>query len=447
MFERKLLHSLVLWKSQEHPKRKPLILHGARQVGKTFLVREFGERNFETTIELNLENSDHARYFQAPLSIKDFAKIIEVRFQKQLVDGKTLVFIDEIQNSIALLKLLRFFYEERPDLHVIAAGSLLSAKLQREGIELPVGRVEYRYLYPLDFFEYLEALGEHALKKELQTLSRDVNLPTALHHDALRIFSEYMAIGGMPELVATYAQTKSFSILQPLYSSLFNAYRDDVYKYATHAEARYIQHVIETVPLHAGNIVSYEKLGGGLYRSRELFRACEILQRAGIITQIYATESHRLPLMAKPRRPKKFLFLDSGLVAYRSGLQGDVLHDISLTDGYRGRLAEQIVGQQLISNFTYEEASIFYWSKTKTQGEAEIDFCMLRESKIIGIEVKSGAAGRLRSLFSFADSVADATLIRISQQPLSYERIEHRGKSYNLISIPFYLVPKVLELI
>ena len=341
-----------------------------------------------------------------------------------------------------MLDLLRFFFEERPALHVIAAGSLLEAKIRSEGLSVPVGRVEYRCLYPLDFFEFLDAIGETRIHSALGTYSPDAPLPPSIHAHANELFALFTIIGGMPEVVETYAAAHSFVACRGVSSSLLTAFADDVYKYTSHANARYVHYLIDHIPLIAGERTSYEKLGRGVYHSRELSRAREILEYAGVITSVAATESRALPLVPKLKRPRKYLFLDSGLIAFRSGIQEESFAETVLNDGFRGRFAEHIVGQYLHA-MTGEHTDLLYWTREKTEGRAEIDFCFSYKGRAVGVEVKAGAPTTLRSLLSFGNLVPRALLVRISTAPLAIEHLSHQSHDVRLLSLPFYMLPRM----
>lgn len=444
MFNRKIIDYLSEWKNKKE--RKPLIIRGARQVGKTSAVQIFAKKYFKDTVYLNLDNVEHSRLFKEELSLDDFDKIINIKFGKKIIPYETLIFIDEIQNSSSLIKLLRFFYEERPGLHVIATGSLLQAKLEKEGFSVPVGRVEFIYMYPLDFFEYLEARNKRELLSFLQGFSFTDKIPEAIHQEALGYFYEYTMIGGMPEVVRVYLENADITNLKSIYSSLFTGYCEDVYKYSSLANVKYISYIIEHAPLFAGMAITYEKFGGSNFKSREISNAFSILDKVMLSYQVSATESKELPIVGQRKRPKKLLFLDIGLVNDRMGIQEDFLNLKDLNSFYRGRIAEQVVGQNILSQFTISYPSIFYWSKKKTEGSAEVDFCMHHKGKILGIEVKSGDARRLRSIFSFTQEVKNNIALRIHGGNLKKEKIHIAGKSAELISIPFYLVPRILHI-
>lgn len=440
MFNRRILTHLAEWR--EKPSRKPLVLRGARQVGKTSAVLIFARKHFKNIIHLNLEKLEHLSLFKQELSLDDFLMIVKARFEVPLIPGETLLFIDEIQNSPALTKLLRFFYEEKPALHVIAAGSLLEAKIEKEGFSFPVGRVEFCYLYPLDFFEYLEAKGEAELLNVLRQASLADPPPEPLHQLALKLFYEYAMIGGMPEIVADYLEHRDLRRLKPLYASLLTGYLEDVFKYASQAEAKYLSYVIENAPLFAGSHITYEKFGGSSFRSREMSRAFFLLEKTMLLCQVRATSSKDLPLIAKEKRPKKLIYLDSGLVNYRLNTFSEYLRLGDFASFYQGRIAEQIVAQNLFSLFTAFPAEIFYWARERREGSAEVDFCLNVGGRALGIEVKSGKTGRLKSLLIFAQQNTKSKIMRI------YGGGFNQGKmgEFKLISLPFYLLPRVLEI-
>ncbi|MDD5081029.1 MAG: AAA family ATPase, partial [Candidatus Omnitrophica bacterium] len=347
MFDRKILKYLKKWKNRKN--RKPLVLRGARQVGKTSAVLMFGEQFFDDIVNINLERMDHKNWFSSDLSLKEFIQIVKIKFGKEIIQGKTLLFIDEIQNSPSLISLMRFFYEDMPELHVIVAGSLLEAKIETEGISFPVGRVEFAYMYPLDFFEFLEATEDKNSLEFLKKFGFNEKLSEVLHDDFLKKFYEYTMIGGMPEVVAAYIKGKNINDLKIVYNSLFSSYCEDVFKYANLANAKYLSFVIDNAPLFAGTLIKYEKFAGSVFRSREINKAFMTLEKVMILTQAQATSSINLPLVQQSKRPKKILFLDVGLVNYRMDILNEFYDMKDLNSFYRGRIAEQVVGQGLIS--------------------------------------------------------------------------------------------------
>ncbi len=439
MFDRKIIKYLLEWKKRSN--RKPMVLRGARQVGKTSAVLIFAEKYFKNIIHLNLEKAEYLRLVKSDLSLNEFLILLKAEFNQVIIPGETLIFIDEIQNSPFLIKLLRFFYEERPELHVLAAGSLLEAKIEKEGFSFPVGRVEFCYIYPLDFFEYLGAKGETELLKILQEMSLDKPIPDAVHELALKNFYGYAMIGGMPEVVSEYLKNNDINRVKAIFAGLFTGYIEDVYKYASHAEAKYLSYIIETAPLFAGNHITYEKFGGSNFRSREMSLAFALLEKVMLLSQIRATQSKGLPLIRKEKKAKKLIYLDVGLVNHRMNILNDYLSLTDFDQFYQGRLAEQIVAQNLFSLFIDAPAEIFYWARDKEEGCAEVDFCLNFAGRALGVEVKSGKTGRLKSLFIFSKQNPKNQLLRVYSGKLKEEKLQEA----KLISLPFYLLPRLLQ--
>lgn len=435
-FNRKIIKYLELWRNKKE--RKPLIVRGSRQVGKTSAILLFAKKYFSNLIYINLEKSEHGRLFNQELSLDEFKKIINVNFGKSLTPGNTLLFIDEIQESPHLIKLLRFFYEDMPDLHVISAGSLFEIKIKEKGISLPVGRIEFLYLYPLDFFEFLEAIGEIDILKFLNNFDFQDIIPFALHEKFLKLFHDYVLIGGMPEAVKIYAQTKNLQEVNLVYSNLMTSLKEDIYKYSSVSSGKYLSFVLDQVPLFAGQSITYEKFAGSDYRSREIHKSFDTLSLALVIHQIKATKSLGLPLIPQQKKAPKLIFLDVGLVSYQMGIQKEFTNLKDLDSFYKGRIAEQVVGQQLLSSFTQDTFNIYYWYK-KSPSEAEIDFCFTFKSQVIGIEVKSGSSGRLKSAYQFIKNVENSCALRVYSGEYA--------KTKNIISLPFYLLPRWQEIL
>lgn len=275
MFERDIYNQLQKW--AERTGRKPLVLRGARQVGKTTLVNEFA-RNFENYLHLNLEREEDARLFQSTDKVQEIMKI--ACFQKNILlrEGRTLLFIDEIQNVPKAVALLRYFYEDMPDLYVIAAGSRLQSLL-KERISFPVGRVEYMQLSPCTFGEYLTAMGEG----HYRTAIDEISLPSALHEEAMSRFHRYTLIGGMPEVVADYAENGDLVRLKSIYNSLLKGYNEDVEKYApTQLQTYVIRHILRTGWNKAGQTIKLGNFGESTYNSKEVREAFNILEKAFI---------------------------------------------------------------------------------------------------------------------------------------------------------------------
>ncbi len=318
MFNRIIEKELLLWKNSQ--KRKVLILQGARQVGKTSTIRKFAKENFVELIELNLEKNEQKQWFCNVLSIDDFAKRIELNLGKKLIDQKSLLFIDEAQELTEVMELLRFFAEERPNLHVIVAGSLMNIKLTENKWSVPVGRVEYLYMYPANFFEYLGVRNSY-LKETLLKIKKPSDLTLSVHNKAKEMYEEYLIVGGMPEIVADFQKNESILSIQEIQSRLYNSYKDDADKYVTKEKRKYLEVVFSVTPKLAGSIFTYTNMGQSGYKSREIAEATKILEKTMLLTQVMATNTVNLPILTKYKRPKKMIWLDVGLVNYANQMQ------------------------------------------------------------------------------------------------------------------------------
>ena len=283
MFKRGIENRLAEWADQIN--RKPLLLRGARQVGKTIAVRNFAER-FDCFIELNLESSGDRAPFGRGLEVEDIFQAIVLRANARPVEGKTLLFLDEIQDCPEAVQVLRYFCEKMPHLHVIGAGSLLEMSLAKAEIEFPVGRVQHLVMYPLSFAEYLNAIGE----SDAAIMLDEVPLPPHAADHLLDLFHRYALVGGMPEVVAEYARTRDTPALRDIYESLLQSYLDDVPKYARNdTMARVLDHCIRTAPVEAGNRITFAGFGQSNYRSREVGEALRTLEKALLLHLLYPT--------------------------------------------------------------------------------------------------------------------------------------------------------------
>jgi len=438
MFSRNIETEFKKWKSS--PIRKPLLVRGARQVGKTSVIRKFGRENFSDLIEINLEKKEQLAVFDKSISVEDFLKRISILFDKTAVDGSTLIFIDEVQESKNIMELLRFFSEERPQLHVIAAGSLLEAKIEKSW-SIPVGRIDYKYVYPMTFFEYLEARGKNALLDTLKNINPEDRFE--FKDLAGSLFKDYIITGGMPEVINSYASTGNYDEVKTILNRLQTAYIDDIRKYSrSNSDSKYLEYVIEYGARVAGLLFTYENFSGSNYHSREMAQALNTVEKVMLLKQVPAISSPVLPLTPKFKRPKKMIWLDVGLVNFIN----DVYKDL-ITGVYKGRIMEQVVGQAIIANGVQKKTELYYWAKERSQGSAEVDFCIQHGTRLVGIEVKSGNILKLRSLFSMASADENIIAVRVSWDDLKVEKYEFAGKTYKLLSIPFYLIDRLPELV
>lgn len=436
MLYRKLETDLDKWKDNLY--RKPLILRGARQVGKTSLVRKWGKVNYEELVEINLEKKSNLDVFDKVESVPDFIKSANIIMGKKIFPGKSLIFIDEVQESKNIMELLRFFAEERPDLHLIAAGSLLEAKMAGKW-NVPVGRVEYMYLFPMTFFEYLKSVQKGNFLEQLENakMGQEIIGTNFIENH----FKDYILIGGMPSVVNEYVETGNFSEIKNTLSDLITSYDDDIGKYAVGSKRKYVEAIFKTAPRYAGQLFNYENFGDLGYKSREVSEAIQRLEQVRLLHQVKAINSISTPISYKHKRAKKMIWLDNGL----ANQANDAFQSIS-EGNYQGRIMEQMVGQTLIASGVRRKFELAYWSRNKDEGSAEVDFCWQHENKIVGLEVKSGNSKNLKSLFSMMDIGGDKVIpVRVSWDELGVEKYLYNGKNYKVLSIPFYLLERIEE--
>lgn len=435
IFKRKIEKELLRW--QATPNRKPLVLRGARQVGKTFVVQQFAV-NYKHFIELNLERPKDRDLFSAFNSGQELVERILLAKGKSVNLKDTLIFIDEIQHCAAAIHSLRYLYEDLKDIHVIAAGSLLEVFSQKAGFSFPVGRVRSLFMYPVSFREYLETHNSPLADKLRQpkTLQKD----KAIHHLLLDIFNTYAFVGGMPEALSLFVKTGTYSAAREIYDDIFMGYIEDVEKYSNLAKVKYLTHIIDRSPLYAGERITYEKFGESSFRSREMKESFDVLERALIVHRGRPSISIDLPLIEKLRKAAKIYFLDVGLVNYRIGFK-KFFSGNSLDNVYRGRIAEQLVAQEIIAQ-DFQRPALHFWIRQK--GTAETDFLYSYNDIIIPIEVKSGKTGKLKSLNLFMDKCSHPYAIRVYGGKLRIDQIELlSGKKYLLQSIPYYLLSEL----
>lgn len=436
--ERSLLIQLKNWQTKSL--HLPLLLRGARQVGKTYLVEYFGKICFEKTVSINFELSPEYIACFDTLKPKDIINKIEVISKQRIMPGNTLLFLDEIQICPNAISALRYFKEQLPELHVIGAGSLLEFTLSQQGMRMPVGRVQYLYLKPLSFIEYLQATNNQHLLEFINNIKVGDDTPDAIHQTALKLVREYMILGGMPMVIDNYVKTESIADCQDFQTLLLRTYSDDFAKYATTARHKYLQHVYNQTPGLVGQQVKYVNLSPDM-DSRYLKDAIFDLKKAGVIFPIYSTSASGLPLLTHLNEKRfKLLFLDVGLMKRAAKLDIDILftQDLMLLD--RGAIAEQFVGQELLAyQDPFDEPQLYYWSREYKSSTAEVDYVLNFDSLITPIEVKAGKTGTLRSLHLLMKEKHLPTGVRISTLKLQ--------KNDNILSVPFYLISQMKRLL
>ncbi|MDE5874384.1 MAG: AAA family ATPase [Muribaculaceae bacterium] len=440
MIERNLLATLNKWAAKE--RRKPLVIRGARQVGKTTLVKEFSKQ-FIHFVDLNLERREDRQLFDdadTPRQLLEILRLTRTPLPSDFSKEKTLIFIDEIQSEPKAVGMLRYFYEDYPELYVIAAGSRLQ-ELFRTGVSFPVGRVEYQTLRPCFFDEFLSGLG----KDELREIVIAGEYDSALDSSLSQLFRQFALIGGMPEIITEYSDHGSVSELSSLYRSLLQSYDEDVEKYAVSKhQVDVLRHILRNGWEHAGQTITYNRFAGSGYASTPVHEAFELLERAFLLNLAYPATSVRMPPTPAYLRSPKLIWLDSGLVNFSAQIQVEYMGNKSLIDVWRGHAVEQVVGQALWEVLDRQYAlNENYWIRDKRGSNAEVDFVLPFEGRLLPIEVKSGTNAHLRSMQSYmAQEGSPGIGIRIWSGKFSVDEVANplSGKPYRLVNLPFYMV-------
>ncbi|MCE1165310.1 MAG: AAA family ATPase [Bacteroidetes bacterium] len=355
MFYRQILKEMENWAAGS--KRKPLILRGARQVGKTTAVNQFSTR-FDEYIYINLELKDDKEIFSGVRNIQELVEaVFFLKNKSYSKEKKTLIFIDEIQFVPEAINFLRYFYESFPDLYVIAAGSMLESVFKSDA-SFPVGRVEYLVLRPATFPEFLDAVNE---KEALKQLS-NIPLNEFAFGKLISLFHTYALIGGMPEIVYDYAENKNLTGLKTIYESLLASYIDDVEKYAGNvAQMHHLRHVINSSFSEAGKRIKYSGFGNSMYKYREMREALRTLEKALLLSVVHPVTKAVLPIMPDIKKSPRLHLLDTGLMNYFVGIQSEILKTENLNNVCEGTLIEHLVGQELLAGQYNALSGLNFW--------------------------------------------------------------------------------------
>ena len=426
---------LVKWREQSF--RKPLIIQGVRQVGKTWLVREFGKL-FPTFVEFNFEkNPEYSEIFKKSLNPKEILADLGAVIGKKIIPGEALVFFDETQEAPEVLKSLRYFYEECPQLHLISAGSLLG--FSRTKIPIGVGRVSFMNLYPLTFGEFIAGAGHTELRQKILNQPDGEPLLNIHHTKLLTLMRNYLLIGGMPAVAKVFFEESDFIICQNIQLDIIKALHRDFANYSKSTNIPFLRQIFNSVPIQLGKKFMYSRVNPEI-RSVKLSSALDSLESAGIVYKIYHSKVEGIPLQSSinPNR-FKVVFFDIGLV--QRLLNVDLKYwmtDVDIMQANRGAIAEQFVGQELIAYLSIDKFSpLHYWQREKRNSSAEIDYLIESGQDIIPIEVKSGAQGGLKSINIFMKEKKVRYGIKVSQQSF-----DDRGK---IKSVPLYAVEKLIN--
>jgi len=424
------------WKRD--PKRKILLLRGARQVGKTYSMRELG-KTFSSFLEVNFEENPQIKsFFEKSLNPQEIIEKLSIYFGTAIIPGESLLFFDEIQACPQALESLRFFYEKIPGLHVSAAGSLLELAIA----DLPsfgVGRIESLFMYPLTFAEFMAAAGDQQLNSLIAEASPENPLDSIIHEKILAKLRIFQIIGGMPEVAKDYLETKDFNRCQKKLDNLVTSWVDDFAKYKKRSPVLRLQEVFKAIVFQTGSKFKYSSIANG--RTESYKDALELLIKAGLAYKVCHTSARGLPLGAQINEKKfKVLIFDSGIYQRILSLN---LSEYMTSDMQqlinKGHLAELFTGLELIKSASpYSYPELFYWHREEKSSNAEIDFVVQGKKGVVPLEVKSGTKGQMQSLHIFLNERNLSTGVRISAENFSrYDKIQ---------TIPLYAAARAYEI-
>lgn len=453
--ERKQLRDLENWVRAGD--RKPLIIRGARQIGKSTLVRLFAARQHRSLIEVNLERHPEIGPIFDGMDPKVILGQIEALPNMPRATADSILFLDEIQAAPPAIAALRYFYEERAELPVIAAGSLMEFALAERRLTMPVGRVRYLHMGPMVFTEFLQALGESKLKEAITAYELGAELGPIVHQRLLELLRRYYFAGGMPAAVDVLTRTGGLAEVSAVHTGLIETYRDDFQKYARSRNLARMQHVLEFAARNVGTKVKYVNVLRDAHSST-VRQDIELLAMARVVSKVLHTAASGLPLQADvDQSVYKLLFLDVGLMNAICGLSWKELsrrHDVELVND--GAVAEQFVGQHLLEALADSPGrELTYWLREGRSSNAEVDFVVAIEGRIVPIEVKAGARGSLRSLHQFVAEKRVPLAVRFDINPPSRQTVTATAQTaggavqveYELISLPLYLVERMADVV
>jgi uncharacterized protein len=428
---REVFKELAKWK--DRPSRMPLMVRGARQIGKTYIIDKFGQTYFANTICINFEHNPTLKQCFTDLDPTKICQKISILTNQKITPGETLLFLDEIQECPSAIQAMRYFKEKLPELHVIGAGSLLEFAFLAKDFRMPVGRIEFLFLKPMSFLEFLEATDNQELTSWMKNLKVHEEIPEAIHSKCIELLNIYMTIGAMPAVIDSYIKEQDLLRVKQLQHNLLNTYRNDFGKYASVANQQHCERIFTKAPSLIAKHFRYKDVDPDV-QSRSLKTALQLMFKAGILLPIYQSKAKNLPLSGQINEKKfKLLFLDIGLGASHLNLDLTSFLNTKLNPSNKGQLTEQFVGQELLAYQPfYEQPQLYFWMRDKVSSTAEIDYLYPHKEHIIPIEVKSGSTGRLRSIKLFIEQTKSPLGVKTSTDTLSIKD--------NILSCPLYLL-------
>ena len=435
---RTLEEELKKWQLQSD--RYPLLIRGARQVGKSYLVENFAKKHFKNCVTINFEFQPELKACFESYDPSEIVNKIQLIMGVHVKEVETLLFLDEIQACPEAIVSLRYFREKMPNLHVIGAGSLLEFALQNSDFKMPVGRVQFMYLAPLSFTEFLTASKNEQLHEYLSAVEVAEVVNDTIHEKLMGLVRQYLILGGMPAVLRAYFGDGDMFRCQQIQSSLMQTYRSDFAKYAKDFQYKYLQSVFDAVPKMVGDRTKFSNIDADV-KSRELKNALELLVLAGVVSRINLTAAEGLPFKAQEDERKfKMIFLDTGLMQNACGLAAKLAAEKDFMQVNKGAVAEQFVGQELKAyGHSFQRHDLHFWARDKRGSEAEVDYVIDIDSEVFPVEVKSGMTGSLKSLRLFIEEKKAKFGIRISREKLSFHD--------KVLSVPLYMIEQLLRIV
>jgi len=446
---RKSVEYLTQWSQRDS--RKPLVIRGARQVGKSYLVKLFAKSEGLRCVEINFDSDPQKSSFFSSNNPLEIVQNIELSEDVTIDLTSTLLFLDEVQATPEVLASLRYFYEKMPQLRIIAAGSLLEFALEEHSFSMPVGRIEYLHLGPMQFDEFLVAMDKEKLLNYIKAFSIGDSIAEPIHSKLLNLFKIFLITGGMPEAIRVYCETSSFEELDRVKSSIISTYRDDFSKYKKRINITRLQKVFTALPGTVAEKIKYVKLDRE-ERAKDIEATLHLFELAQIIYRVSHISSNGVPLAAEENRSsQKLIFLDVGLFSQALGLSLLTFQGVDETVLINsGAVCEQFVAQHLLYRKQYYiKPELHYWVREKKGASSEVDFVISQENRVIPVEVKAGKTGRLRSLQVFVEEKKSPISVRFNTDVPSLLKSEtiSQKSPFALLSLPFYLITELSRLI
>jgi uncharacterized protein len=450
--KREIIQYLRDWKNRKN--RNPLILRGARQVGKTYIIEDFAEDEFSNLLSINLEEKPELKKLFFDNDVNRILTELSILLNQDISNGQTLFFIDEIQTCPEAIQSLRYFKEKLPELHVICAGSLLDHTLNEMNLPMPVGRVEFIYMYPMSFKEFLMAINQKKLISYIEGFDFSEPFSEVIHNQISQFLRFYFFIGGMPEVVKTYAEDNKLNNIQRIHHNILTSIQYDFAKYGTRKQQEYLQTVLKYCGQNPGRKIKYSNIEKDT-RSTFLKESIRKLELSRIVHTIKHTNAQKVPLANHSRDDVyKTIFLDIGFVNHFN--QIDLIDLENLITASEGMLAEQFTGQELLAqNEPWLNPQLYYWSREEKNSNAEIDYIFQHKNQIYPVEVKAGKTGTLKSMQLWLYEKKLQTGIRFNMDRPTIgnftTKINIANKnaelSWTLVSLPLYMVSEIKRIL